>query len=73
MARHQGRRLASWQFKHHDLALKKITRIADSKKLTPIWEGPFRVSDKVGKGAYHLEHLDAKHQLRKKRPERTGH
>ncbi|RDX93635.1 Pol polyprotein, partial [Mucuna pruriens] len=32
----------------------------DSNKLTPIWEGPYRITEEVGKGAYHLEHLDDK-------------
>ncbi|RDY11283.1 hypothetical protein CR513_04086, partial [Mucuna pruriens] len=39
---------------------KKITRTADNNKLTPSWEGPFRVSEEVKKGAYHLEHHDIK-------------
>ncbi|RDX73692.1 hypothetical protein CR513_46659, partial [Mucuna pruriens] len=29
----------------------------DTNKLTPNWEGPFRIIEEVGKGAYRLEHL----------------
>ncbi|RDX97991.1 hypothetical protein CR513_19162, partial [Mucuna pruriens] len=47
--KHQRRKLAPRQFKHHDLVLRKITRTADNNKLTPIWEGPFRVTNEVGK------------------------
>ncbi|RDY03056.1 hypothetical protein CR513_13399, partial [Mucuna pruriens] len=34
--------------------------MADNNKLTPIWEGPFRIIEEVGKGAYRLEHLDGR-------------
>ncbi|RDY04905.1 hypothetical protein CR513_11315, partial [Mucuna pruriens] len=60
VAKQQGRRLSPRQFKSHDLVLRKITRIADNNKLTPIWKGPFKVSEEVGNGAYRLEHLDGK-------------
>ncbi|RDX83979.1 hypothetical protein CR513_35035, partial [Mucuna pruriens] len=43
-----------------DLVLRKITRTVDNNKLTPDWEGPFKVIEEVGKGAYRLEHLDDK-------------
>ncbi|RDX87157.1 hypothetical protein CR513_31409, partial [Mucuna pruriens] len=38
----------------------QVIRAVDSNKLTLTWEGPFRMSDEVGKGAYCLEHLDGK-------------
>ncbi|RDX66760.1 hypothetical protein CR513_54447, partial [Mucuna pruriens] len=30
----------------------------EKNKLMPNWEGPFRVTESVGRGAYRLEHLD---------------
>ncbi|RDY04799.1 Tf2-9, partial [Mucuna pruriens] len=47
-------------FKLHELVLRKITQRAYSNKLPPIWEGPFRVIEEVGRGAYYLECLDGK-------------
>ncbi|RDX76891.1 hypothetical protein CR513_43075, partial [Mucuna pruriens] len=43
-----------------DDILRKITRTADNKKLTPIWEGPYRIIEEVDRRAYRLEHLDGK-------------
>ncbi|RDY02961.1 Tf2-11, partial [Mucuna pruriens] len=42
------------------LVLRKITHKVESNKLTPIWEGPFRVLEEVGRGAYCLENLDGR-------------
>ncbi|RDY09223.1 hypothetical protein CR513_06448, partial [Mucuna pruriens] len=53
-------RLSSRQFKSQDLVLRKITWTVNDNNMTPNWEGPFRVIERVGKGAYHLEHLDGK-------------
>ncbi|RDX98079.1 hypothetical protein CR513_19062, partial [Mucuna pruriens] len=59
-ARRQEQRLAPQQFKSHNLVLRKIMQTADSNKLTPIWEGLFRITQEVGKGGYHLEQLRGK-------------
>ncbi|RDX64166.1 hypothetical protein CR513_57313, partial [Mucuna pruriens] len=59
-AKHQQRRLAPRHFQPHDLVLRKITRTTDNNKLTPIWEGPYRIIEEIGKGAYRLEQLDGK-------------
>jgi len=40
--------------------LRKRPRVEQPGKLHPRWEGPFRVKDEVGKGAYRLERLDGK-------------
>ncbi|RDX75650.1 Tf2-9, partial [Mucuna pruriens] len=45
-------------FEERDLVLRKETLGAEKNKLTPKWEGPFRISEKVGRGAYQLEHLN---------------
>lgn len=40
-----------------DLVLKRQTRISGNK-LSPTWEGPYRILKVLGQGAYHLEDLD---------------
>ncbi|RDX99673.1 Tf2-6, partial [Mucuna pruriens] len=47
-------------FKPGDLVLKKITMATNRNKLTPCWEGPFRVIYELGQGAYKLESLERK-------------
>ncbi|RDX65634.1 hypothetical protein CR513_55695, partial [Mucuna pruriens] len=59
-AKQQCKKLSSLQFKSQDLVLRKFTWTADNNKLTPNWEGPFRVIERVGKEAYCLEHHDGK-------------
>ncbi|RDY07442.1 hypothetical protein CR513_08438, partial [Mucuna pruriens] len=39
---------------------KSSLRTTNSNKLTPNWEGPYRIVEDIGKGAYRLEHLDEK-------------
>ncbi|RDY07416.1 hypothetical protein CR513_08478, partial [Mucuna pruriens] len=48
------------KYNERDLVLRKITQKAESNKLTPIWEGPLRVMEEVGQGAYRLESLGGK-------------
>ncbi|RDX90659.1 hypothetical protein CR513_27454, partial [Mucuna pruriens] len=43
-----------------DLVLRRVLRNNTSNKLTPNWEGPYRIVEEVGKGAFRLEHLDGK-------------
>ncbi|XP_070008524.1 uncharacterized protein [Nicotiana sylvestris] len=50
-------------FKIGDFVLKKVfqsTKAANSGKLSPTCEGPYRVRDIAGKGAYELETMDGK-------------
>ncbi|XP_070019959.1 uncharacterized protein [Nicotiana sylvestris] len=50
-------------FKIGDFVLKKVfhsTKVANTWKLCPTWEGPYRVRDVAGNGAYELETMDAK-------------
>ncbi|RDX93384.1 Tf2-9, partial [Mucuna pruriens] len=63
-ARNYDKKVAPRNFKPRDLVLRKIIRGPEKNKLTPIWEGPFRVLEEVGQGAYHLEHLDDRRILR---------
>jgi hypothetical protein len=46
--------------KQGDLVLRRKPGVQTPGKLFPRWEGPFRVKEDVGKGAYRLEHLDGK-------------
>ncbi|RDX94180.1 Tf2-6, partial [Mucuna pruriens] len=57
-ARKYDKRIVPCNFKPQDLVFRKITQKVESNKLTPIWEGPFRILEEVGWGAYHLENLD---------------
>ncbi|RDY08230.1 Tf2-9, partial [Mucuna pruriens] len=47
-------------FKPQDLVLRRTVHKAESNKLMPKWEGPFRVRKEVGRGAYKLETLKGK-------------
>ncbi|RDX61476.1 Tf2-11, partial [Mucuna pruriens] len=58
MARKYDRRVAYRDFQEGDLVLRKTTLGAEKNKLTPKWEGPFRIAEKTDRGAYRLEHLE---------------
>ncbi|RDY06849.1 Tf2-6, partial [Mucuna pruriens] len=58
VARKYGWKVIHKDFKVKDLVLRKTTLGAKKNKLTPKWEGPFRIAERVGKGAYRLEYLD---------------
>ncbi|RDX78443.1 Tf2-8, partial [Mucuna pruriens] len=58
VARKYDRRVVYRDFQEGDLVLRKATLGAEKNKLTPKWEGPFKIAEKVGRGAYRLEHLD---------------
>ncbi|RDX79463.1 Retrovirus-related Pol polyprotein from transposon 17.6, partial [Mucuna pruriens] len=60
VARRYNKRIIPREFQEEDLVLRKITIAAEKNKLTPKWEGPFRVAEKVGRGAYRLEHLEGR-------------
>ncbi|RDY12063.1 hypothetical protein CR513_03187, partial [Mucuna pruriens] len=60
VAKKYDERLIPRRFNVADLVLRKITRKGESNKLSPLWEGPFRVTEEVGRGAYRLEQLDGK-------------
>ncbi|RDX88246.1 hypothetical protein CR513_30184, partial [Mucuna pruriens] len=47
-------------FSPQDLVLRKMIYKAENNKLTPKWEGPFRIRKEVGRGAYRLETLKGK-------------
>ncbi|XP_075080089.1 uncharacterized protein LOC142165431 [Nicotiana tabacum] len=50
-------------FKIGDLVLKKVfqsSKAANAGKLSPNWEGPYRIRGIAGEGAYELETMDGK-------------
>ncbi|RDX88585.1 Pro-Pol polyprotein, partial [Mucuna pruriens] len=60
VARMYNKRVIPRNFKPQDLVLRKIVQKAENNKLTPSWEGPFRIKEEVGRGAYQLESLGGK-------------
>ncbi|RDY13152.1 Tf2-9, partial [Mucuna pruriens] len=58
--RKYDRRVIPCKFKPGDLVLRRVTQKAEASKLTPAWEGPLRILEEMGQGAYCLEHLDRK-------------
>ncbi|RDX92426.1 hypothetical protein CR513_25443, partial [Mucuna pruriens] len=60
VAKMYNRRVIPRSFKPQDLVLRKVVQKAENNKLTPKWEGPFRIKREVGQGAYWLESLKGK-------------
>nr|XP_016507384.1 PREDICTED: uncharacterized protein LOC107825062 [Nicotiana tabacum] len=61
--RYYNRKARLEYFKIGDYVLKKVfqsTRAANARKLSPNWEGPYKIHGIAGKGAYKLEILDGK-------------
>ncbi|GAA0161512.1 hypothetical protein LIER_17810 [Lithospermum erythrorhizon] len=60
MAHTYNRRVKNKQFKVGDLVLRlfSITHPKDKDKLSPKWEGPYRVSKRIGPGTYELEKMN---------------
>ncbi|KAK4276012.1 hypothetical protein QN277_019014 [Acacia crassicarpa] len=62
MARH-NRKVGLRSFKKSDLVLRRAdigNKNARDGKLAANWEGPYRINEQLGKGAYTLESLDEK-------------
>ncbi|XP_070010934.1 uncharacterized protein [Nicotiana sylvestris] len=63
MERYYNRKVRLRYFKIGDFVLKKVfqsTRAANAGKLSPTWEGPYKIHGIAGKGAYELEMMDGK-------------
>ena len=61
MAKHYNSRVRHRDFQVRDLVLRKVmgtARDCTQGKLSPNWEGPYRVTSWQRKGTYHLETLD---------------
>ncbi|KAK3033998.1 hypothetical protein RJ639_033283 [Escallonia herrerae] len=63
VARYHDRRIRPLAFRIRDLVLRRVEASNPRDaigKLSPNWEGPYRVTKYGGPGSYHLEHLDRK-------------
>ncbi|XP_070011351.1 uncharacterized protein [Nicotiana sylvestris] len=63
MERYYNRKARLKYFKIGDFILKKVfqsTKAANAGKLSPTWEGPYKIHGMAGKGAYELETIDDK-------------
>ncbi|KAK3009335.1 hypothetical protein RJ639_014476 [Escallonia herrerae] len=63
VARYHDRRIRPLAFRIGDLVLCRVEASTPRDaigKLSPNWEGPYRVTKYGGPGSYHLEHLDGK-------------
>ncbi|XP_057426101.1 uncharacterized protein LOC130719494 [Lotus japonicus] len=60
VARKYATKVVPRKMKAGDLVLRERTLTSGKNKLTPNWEGPFRVKAEVGVGAYKLEQLDGR-------------
>ena len=63
MAKHYNSNVRHRDFQVGDLVLRKVmgaTRDPSQGKLSPNWEGPYKISSWQRKGTYHLETLDGR-------------
>ncbi|XP_021765915.1 uncharacterized protein LOC110730418 [Chenopodium quinoa] len=63
MTRAYNRRVSKRTMKLGDLVLRKmeaVGRANEDGKLTPNWEGPYRVREEVRDGTYHLEEMNGR-------------
>ncbi|XP_057434469.1 uncharacterized protein LOC130727374 [Lotus japonicus] len=58
--RRYNTRVVPRQMEVGDLVLRRKTRGLDDSKLSPNWEGPYRIRRELGQGAYHLEELSGR-------------
>ena len=57
-ARRYNTKVIPRSLKLGDLVLRKRMDRTNENKLSPNWEGPFRISEVLGNGAYHLKTLE---------------
>ncbi|KAL0381905.1 UNVERIFIED_CONTAM: hypothetical protein Slati_4563500 [Sesamum latifolium] len=50
-----NKRVKSRSFQVGDLVLRRVDALKPIGKLDPTWEGPYKVTSVIGKGAYELE------------------
>ncbi|KAK0592411.1 hypothetical protein LWI29_018735 [Acer saccharum] len=63
VARHYNKKVNIRVFRLHDWVLRRVfqnNREEGTGKLGPTWEGPYQVTDIVGRGAYKLRGLDGR-------------
>ena len=63
VARHYNKKVKIRVFKVNDWVLRRVfqnTREEGAGKLGPTWEGPYQITDVVGRGAYKLRGIDGR-------------
>ncbi|KAK0593633.1 hypothetical protein LWI29_020599 [Acer saccharum] len=63
VARHYNKKVRTRVFKLHDWVLRRVFQNMKeecAEKLGPTWEGPYQITDVVGRGAYKLRGLDGR-------------
>ncbi len=61
LRRYHNRNVRSRAFLVGDLVLRKIQTTRDRHKLSPLWEGPFVISEVTRPGSYRLKREDSTH------------
>ena len=60
LRRYHGRRVRDRAFNIGDLVLRLVQSNKDRHKLSPAWEGPYVIKEKLRPGAYKLKTIDGK-------------
>ncbi|KAL0290131.1 UNVERIFIED_CONTAM: hypothetical protein Sradi_7056700 [Sesamum radiatum] len=55
-----NKRVKSRSFQVGDLVLRRADALKPIGKVDPTWEGPYKVTSVIGKGAYELEDLEGR-------------
>ncbi|KAL0420575.1 UNVERIFIED_CONTAM: hypothetical protein Slati_3080400 [Sesamum latifolium] len=55
-----NRRVKARSFQGGDLVLRRVDTLKPVGKLDPTWEGPYKVTSVIGRGAYRLEDLEGR-------------
>ncbi|KAL0455735.1 UNVERIFIED_CONTAM: hypothetical protein Slati_0912700 [Sesamum latifolium] len=53
-----NRRVKARSFQVGDLVLRRVDTLKPVGKLDPTWEGPYKITSVIGRGAYRLEDLE---------------
>ncbi|KAL0454672.1 UNVERIFIED_CONTAM: hypothetical protein Slati_0806400 [Sesamum latifolium] len=55
-----NRRVKARSFQVGDLVLRRVDALKSVGKLDPTWEGPYKITSVIGRGAYRLEDLEGR-------------
>ncbi|KAL0444467.1 UNVERIFIED_CONTAM: hypothetical protein Slati_2169400 [Sesamum latifolium] len=55
-----NKRVKAWSFQVGDLVLRRVDTLKPVEKLDPTWEGPYKVTGIIDRGAYELEDLEGR-------------
>ncbi|KAL0290486.1 UNVERIFIED_CONTAM: hypothetical protein Sradi_7048600 [Sesamum radiatum] len=60
MINSNNKRVKIQSFQVGDLVLRRTDALKPVGKLNPVWEGPYKITSIIGKGAYELEDLEGR-------------